>query len=77
MFIGADNCYSQHHFLALRENFKPNLPLYNGHSTFLLKSKYKLLFNFQMFLFDRLLCFSSRLITLLYLVTYQEFLEFP
>ena len=39
--------------------------------------KNKLLFNFQMFLFDTLICFSATPLTLLYLVSHQEFHEFP
>ena len=37
------------HFLAKREKFKPNLPLYSGHPIFWGKFKIKLLLDFQIF----------------------------
>ena len=37
------------HFLAKREKFKPNLPLYSEHPIFCGKSKIKLLLDFQFF----------------------------
>ena len=40
------------------------------------KNKNKLLFNFQIFLFDTLLYFSTTPLTLLYLVSRQEFRKF-
>ena len=43
---------------------------------FLWKNKNKLLFNFKMFLFDTLLSFSTIVLTLLYLVSHQEFTSF-
>ena len=43
---------------------------------FLWKNKNKLLFNFQMFLLDTLLYFSTTLLTLLCLVSHKEFHEF-
>ena len=45
----ADNCYTGHNVLAPREN----LPIYSGH----------LLFNFQIFLLDTLLYFSTTPLT--------------
>ena len=38
MFI-ADNCYSGHNFLAPRENFKANLPLYSWHLIFFMEKQ--------------------------------------
>ena len=72
----VDNCYSGDNFLALCENFKPNLPHYSGHPIFLWKNKNKLLFSFQMFLFDPLFYFSTTSVTLLYLASHKEFHEF-
>ena len=71
------HAYSGHNFLAPREKFKPKFPLYSDTPYFLWKSKNKLFSNFQMFLFDALLYFSTPLLTLLYLVSHQELHEFP
>ena len=44
---------------------------------FFVEKKNKLLFDFQMFLFDTLLYFSATPLTILYLVSHQELHEFP
>ena len=45
-YFTANNYYSGHNFLTPREKFKPNLSPYS------VENKSKVLFDFQMFLFD-------------------------
>ena len=74
MFI-VDDCYSGHNFLAPRENFKAIYLFIVDTSYFLWKNKNKLFDKIN--LYDALLYFSITALTLLYLVSHQEFHEFP
>ena len=52
-------------FLGPCEKFKPNMPLYSDTPYFLCDDKNKLLFDFQVFLFDTLLYFYILWVTYL------------